>query len=275
MLKRPSMAIPTFTDSHVDQLARVLEAAATHNGLTSLFRECGIQEQGGNPKWERIKLALLIRQTQDRCGNNVAAFIQAAMNPVRFVNDDKARFDDLLNRLNTVLAFAGLFLRTDGKLEPVQAARTIGEAKERAGRLRTLLQQRQVHADVLAFCKAELLQDNYFHAVFEATKSVADKIRCKSGLTSDGSELVDAAFSIKAPLIAINSLRTETEESEHKGFANLLRGVFGTFRNVTGHAPKIHWRIEEQDALDLLTMVSYLHRRLDNAVKVPKAITTS
>lgn len=269
------MAIPTFTDSHVEQLARVLEAAATHNGLMSLFRECGIQEQGGTPKWERIKLALLVRQKQDHCGNNVVAFIQAAMNPVRFVNEDKSRFDDLRSRLNTVLAFAGLFLRTDGRLESVQAARTIDEAKERAGRLRARLHQRQVHADVLAFCKAELLQDNYFHAVFEATKSVADKIRRKAGLGSDGSELVDTAFSIKAPLIAINSLQTETEESEHKGFANLLRGVFGTFRNVTGHAPRIHWRIEEQDALDLLTMVSYLHRRLDSAVKVPKPPTTN
>ena len=77
-------------------------------------------------------------------------------------------------------------------------------------------------------------------------------------------------FSIKNPLLAINSLQTETEESEHKGFANLLKGVFGTFRNVTAHVPKIKWPIEEQDAMDLLTMVSYLHRRLDRAFKVPR-----
>ena len=33
----------------------------------------------------------------------------------------------------------------------------------------------------------------------------------------------------------------------------LLKGMFGTFRNVTAHAPKIAWPIDEQDALDLLT----------------------
>jgi hypothetical protein len=38
------------------------------------------------------------------------------------------------------------------------------------------LQERQVHGDVLLFCRAELLQDNYFHAVFEATKSVAGRL---------------------------------------------------------------------------------------------------
>lgn len=46
---------------------------------------------------------------------------------------------------------------------------------------------------------------------------------------------------------------------------NLLKGMFGTFRNVT--APKIHWNITEQDAMDLLTLCSLLHRRLDAAVR--------
>jgi Protein of unknown function (Hypoth_ymh) len=48
-----------------------------------------------------------------------------------------------------------------------------------------------------------------------------------------------------------------------------LKGTFGTFRNVTGHASKITWQITEEDAFDLLSIVSYLHRRLDKAVRVP------
>lgn len=147
----------------------------------------------------------------------------------------------------------------------------MSEAQQRAGRLRSKLIERNVHHDVLNFCRAELLQENYFHAVFEATKSVAQKIRDKTGLTGDGAELVDRAFGLSDPLLAINSLRTEPEQSDQKGFANLLKGIFGTFRNVTAHAPRITWKIEEQDALDLLTMVSYLHRRLDAAVPIPRA----
>jgi uncharacterized protein (TIGR02391 family) len=192
------------------------------------------------------------------------------MNPVRFVGRQE-HLSDLRHRLNEVLAFVGFQVGDDGKLRQVAVARTLDEATERAGRLRRALSQRNVHADVLLFCRAELLQENYFHAVFEATKSIADKIRGKSGLATDGAELVDTAFSVKNPVLAINTLQSETEQSEQKGFANLLKGVFGTFRNVTAHAPKIKWPIEEQDALDLLTMVSYLHRRLDRAVKVPRA----
>lgn len=47
---------------------------------------------------------------------------------------------------------------------------------------------------------------------------------------------------------------------------NLLKGLFGTFRSPTAHAPKITWAIAERDALDLLTLVSLLHRRLDQAI---------
>jgi len=46
--------------------------------------------------------------------------------------------------------------------------------------------------------------------------------------------------------------------------------LFGTFRNTTAHAPKIKWSIEDQDALDILSMVSLIHRRLDNAFEARK-----
>jgi uncharacterized protein (TIGR02391 family) len=48
---------------------------------------------------------------------------------------------------------------------------------------------------------------------------------------------------------------------------NLMKGFFGTFRNPTAHAPRIAWKITEQDALDMMTVASLLHRRLDDAVK--------
>jgi uncharacterized protein (TIGR02391 family) len=263
------MTLSAFSQNQLEQISRTLADAFTHSELSTLLAKCTIPENGGTPKWERTFLALAVKQQTDHCGNNVAAFIQSAMDPVRFVGR-QADFTQLQETLNRVLAFAALQLGEDGKLREATQARTLPEAEQRAGRLRSELQRRQVHSDVLRFCRAELLQENYFHAVFEATKSVAQKIRDRTGLTGDGAEIVDEAFRISSPLLAINSLRTETEQSEQKGFANLLKGMFGTFRNVTGHAPKIMWSISEQDALDLLTMVSYLQRRLDEAAKVPR-----
>jgi len=75
------------------------------------------------------------------------------------------------------------------------------------------------------------------HAVLEATKSLADKIRAKTGLSGDGAELADTALALGKtgmPFLAFNSLRTDSEQSEQKGLLNLLKGLFGTFRNPTG-----------------------------------------
>ncbi|MBI1213756.1 MAG: TIGR02391 family protein [Alphaproteobacteria bacterium] len=264
------MAVQSFSEELIEQISRVLEGAATHSRLNDLFRESEIEEQGGTPKWERIKLALVCRQRRDKCGNNVAHFIEVVLNPVRFVrrNDE---FEALRHRLNEVLAFSALHLGENGRLRPTTAAKTLSEAQERAGRLKAELMRRKVHGDVLKHCRVELLQENYFHAVLEATKSVAEKIRQRTGLTGDGDTIVTTAFQLNSPLLALNTLRTETEQSEQKGFANLLRGTFGTFRNPTAHGPKISWPMSEEDALDLLSLVSYLHRRLDEAALVRRS----
>jgi uncharacterized protein (TIGR02391 family) len=198
------------------------------------------------------------------------------MSPARHVGQHDY-FDGQRSQLNEVLAFAGLELGEDGKIGAVTPVSTLTEAAQRADQLRRILRERDVHPDVLRFCREELLVSNYFHTVFEATKSVAETIRQKSGLTTDGSELVDTAFAFKSqiPHLALNSLQTESEQSEQKGFMNLLKGLFGTFRNTTAHAPKITWPIDKKDALDILSLVSLVHRRIDSAVEARRMATAS
>lgn len=262
------MTLPLFNDSHVRQLSRILADAASHTELSRLLRACSIAEAGSGSKADRILGALLTRQTQDRCGNNVGAFVQAMLDPARFTSAPE-RYEELRHEANQVLAFSGLQVGKDGKLKAVPPATTLDEAQQRASTLRAALITRKVHPDVVSYCRPELLQQNYFHAVLEATKSVAAKLRARTGLTTDGADLIDAAFAGSTPKLALSSLQTESQKSEQKGFVNLLKGLFGTFRNVTAHAPKATWPIEEHDAMDLLTFVSYAHRRIDGATRTP------
>ena len=266
------MAIPTFDLGVLERLCEVM--ADTSSGLTGseigkLLSALGIADpMPGMTKRVRLFEALKGKQTTDRCGNNVVAFIQEAMKPVRHTGSQKW-FEDKRVEMNTVLAFAGLELRQNGIIGQRDVATTLDEAQQRAQKLRQELIRRGVHADVLKFCTAELLAEDYFHTIQEASKSIADKLRTKSGLTADGGELADAVLSpgqTGTPKVAFNSLRTMSELSEQKGLLNLTKGVFGTFRNPTAHEARIHWNVTEQDALDLLTIASFLHRRLDAAV---------
>ena len=265
------MAIPELPLPVLEQLSNVL--ADTSTGLTGsqigrYLRECGIPDPEPSMT-KRVRLFNALRQKQviDRCANNVVAFIQASFSPVLHTNAH-GYFDLKRSEINKVLIFVGIEFTEAGQMKPVKSVDNLRDAALRADRLRHLLQDRGVHADVLTFCREELLVENYFHAVLEATKSVAEKIRRRTSLISDGSELIDEAFSFKGrvPHLALSSLTSESEQGEQRGFMNLLKGLFGTFRNPTAHAPKIAWKVNEQDALDILSVVSLAHRRIDTAV---------
>lgn len=259
---------PLFNEINLLEISRILGEEITGTELTNLFRISAIKDNSGeSTKWRRIYHCLCERQRLDRCGNNVAAFIRTVMTPGRYVGAN-AKYETARRALNAILIFEGLELTPEGTFRTVKAARTIPEAEERAKILVSKLQGRAIHPEAMNFCKAELLQDNYFHAVFEATKSLAARIRNISGLQSDGAVLVEEAFSLKNPRLAFNTLQTETERSEHKGFAMLLTGCFAAIRNPLAHDPKILWK-GEADAADYLTLISLLHRKLDDAVSVP------
>jgi uncharacterized protein (TIGR02391 family) len=267
--------IKTFDLGSLETICDIL--GETNSGLTGTqiakyLAECNIYDpQLNSTKRKRLYDALALKQQEDRCSNHILNFLKHVMRPSRHIQNQEW-FNITRHQLNIALSFEGLELTESGAFKRTNQVKTFSEAEERAQNLRKILLDRKIHPDVLTFCKAELLVDNYFHAVFEATKSIAEKIRTKTNLIFDGAELVDHAFSYKGkiPHLALNDLTTESHESEQKGFMNLLKGVFGTFRNTTAHAPKITWEINELDALDILSMISLIHRKLDKAVEAKK-----
>ena len=221
-------------------------------------------------KRHRLYNAFAQDQNKPQDRTYILGFIPKAMKPERYVRSPE-RFEPMRAHLNRALSFAGLAVDAAGVLAPVEQARTLSEAQRRAQELRADLTTRGVHPDVLRFCREEMLAYNYFHAVMEAVKSVADKLRARTGLTDDGAALVDRTLTGDPPMLAINPLKTESEKSEQKGFANLLRGTFGMFRNTTAHEARINWPMTKDDREDLFSLVSLIHRRLDAAHMPPRA----
>lgn len=263
--------IAPFSSQQIEAVARVLAdtaAGLTGSEIAFILGDAGIPDVDAcNTKWKRLYNALASIQNEKQIGNHLLMVVTRAMNPVRYTGN-QALFHQRRQNLNAVLSMTGYELREDGRIRRVQAAKSVDEAVQRANRLSAALTSRDVHTDVLQYCRAELLDQNYFHAVFEATKSIAAKVRALSGLDGDGAELVQRAFALSKegpPLLAINTLQTETERGEQRGFVNLVVGLFGTVRNPLAHNPKVEWPMSEQDALDILTLASLVHRKLDSA----------
>jgi uncharacterized protein (TIGR02391 family) len=257
----------SFNSSDLEGLCKVI--ADTDNGLTGseigqILRQIRVIDvDPNNTKWKRLFNALANKQNEEKCGNVVLVFINNALQPTRFISRQD-NYRSILQGVNTILLFHGLIFKEDGNFHTSKKATDLSEAENKAATFKKKLLDRNLHIKLLKYCKSELIKDNYFHAVLEATKSIASLIREKTGLYSDGSKLCDEAFSGSNPLIAINDFSTESKRMEQRGFNTLAKGLFGTFRNPTAHAAKIEWNMTEEDALDLFSLASYILRRIDS-----------
>ena len=255
-----------FSSGEFERISKVL--GDTTSGLTGteiaqVLGQIGVPDVSpGMTKWRQLFSALVEWQNRNGSGNKLLEFIKHALEPARFIGDSQ-RYFGFLEEINGVLSFHGIEFRDDGKFHKTKKSESLSEAESRASKLRQLVEQRNLHSDLLRFCSAELLADNYFHAVLEAVKSILEKIRNKSGSTKDGQALIDECLLGDQPKILINAYNRESEISEQKGFATLLKGLIGTFRNPVAHEPRIAWPMPETDAYDLFTITSYAHRRLD------------
>lgn len=262
--------IDSLSPAQLTRLAHLLDSP-TGGELRRDLREARLPLGVERTKWRMLRESFELAQRQSGSANPVLRFVKLALDPAREL--EAADLTETRVGVNEVLLLSGLKVSNDGSLVVVKASRTAADARTRADRLRERLRERGVHPDVMRFCKPELVQRNYFHAVFEAGKCVSAKIRERTGIDADGAELADQAFTLKSgmPPLAFNSLQSKSDRSAHRGYEHFVRGVVAAFRNPPAHEPKIEYAITEEDALDMLATISMIHRRLDQASVTPAA----
>lgn len=260
--------VDPISDASLEGVCRIVGDAYTGSEIDGLVRSAGLPTSEVSTKWRRLFDILSREQFRTGAGNCVVALLRQAFDPRRFTANPQL-FEELRGTVNGYLAFEGLLLREDGKFQRISVAQTLSEAANTARRLHDEMVRRGGHAEIFKYCTKELIAQDCFSAVFEAVKGLASRVRDMAGVDFDGAELVDTVFGISRPIIAFNSLRTSTERNEQNGLASLMRGAFSAFRNPAAHEPKIEWHVSEPDALDLLTMLCLIHRRLDASVVIP------
>lgn len=267
-------AIHQFKASTIEILSQIIGETTT--GLTNaeihrLLLQAQIDDyvQPGVmiSKHARLYNAFVNELNKHHYSNNILVFIQMYLDPARYVGN-LSLFESRRQAVNKQLAFEGLEIDdTDRAITLKEKVSRLQDIELRVKGLKNKLEQRNAHPAIAAYCRAELLTDNYFHAVLEANKGLFQRIRDISGVETDGNALIEQVFS-NNPVVIINNFITPSEKNEHSGFCNLLKGLCSMFRNPLAHEPKVEWPMTEQDALEILSIISYCHRRLDNAHKI-------
>lgn len=202
--------------------------------------------------------------------NRIYIFLEKALNPVAFTSEQaREKYNFLLEGTNKVLLLAGLEMTTTGKLVETVQAKTLDEVDRRVNSLQRQLYNRAIHEEVKKYCIKDYLRQDYYDAVFEAAKGLAERVRKITGLITDGGTLFQTAFSKNDPYLFFNKMQTDSEKSEFTGLKELLEAIFHLVRNPAAHTPKVNWKTDETRALDVLTLISFAHKYLDECHKFP------
>ncbi|MBD8069777.1 TIGR02391 family protein [Bacillus sp. PS06] len=279
------MVSKTLSEQHLKAICDVL--ADTNKGLTrteitNLLNQCKVElvEDGrsnkgyihtfGLSKSKWLYNCFVMEINNKQSFENIYLFIEKAMDPVSYTSEKKRdKFDFLFEELNKVLLLSGLLITNEGKLIPAERAKTLDEVDRRVNSLKKHLYNRAIHQEVTKYCIKDYLRKDYYDAVFESAKGLAERVRIISGLTTDGGALFQKAFSKNDPYIFFNGLSTANEISEFVGLKELLEAIFHLVRNPAAHTPKVNWKVDETKALDILTVISFAHKYLDECHRIP------
>lgn len=261
------MDIAPFRFGTIESIAKTVGGLYTGSQLTSILIDAELSHYDpGYPttKWTRIAMAVETQQGSQGDGRPLIRLVSEALDP-RNLNTSSTGYDsdDAREEVNQALSFDGYRVREDGTVISVGRTPTLSEARKRSRRLLTNLKNRGAHEEVLKHCQPDLVQNDYYQAAFESIKGLADRLRVLTNTDLDGRELVQRSFGGSDPLLQINERATKTQRNEQVGVQLLAEGVFAAFRNPTAHEPRMQWQLDEQDALDVMGLVSLLHRRVD------------
>jgi len=135
-----------------------------------------------------------------------------------------------------------------------------------------LLHWRHLHDDLKERIKSYYEHKQYGDAASQGVQIYCEIIRKLTGRSEDGRDLVNRIFGSSPfdniPEIQLNDLDTESLKNIQEGQGHLSRGVVTGFRNPISHGPidtNVPALFTELDCLNILSLVSYLITRMNNA----------
>ena len=131
---------------------------------------------------------------------------------------------------------------------------------------------RHLHPEVQTIAKEDYINGKYFDAAEKASRLYVQRVKERSGIdTGDDSSDMDAAFQVNTGRLMVTDCSDPTKRNIQFGQHMLSKGVVAGFRNPLVHNPEYQRMLVdtglfvEKDGLDILSLVSHLFGRLDNA----------
>ena len=165
--------------------------------------------------------------------------------------------------------FCGYEVTRAGRVERIVKAQTLDEVDRRLDALNCELNRRGVDQRVRHYSRIDIERQDYGSAVLESVKALVQRVQEMTGLTCDGRNLFEQAFSPEHAYLHINKGETRSEKDEQRGLQDFFCALLGLIRNPMSHTLKRDWDVDERRSVDLLILASVAHQYLDRCYPDP------
>ncbi len=257
-------SINKFNSQSIETISKIIGDIMTGSTISKMLNILNISDNSGqSTKWRRLDHIMRESQNTYNCGNKIVEIIQYVFHPTSSWFNSSVDYKECIKEINKCISFYGYELQEDGKIHQITSTKTRTQANEKYDLLKSKLLERNIHPQVLKFCTQDIVNEDYFSIIFEATKSIYDRIRNMTGINKDGNQLIFTCFDKKYPIIAFNTLTTQIEQNLYDGLKNLLLSIGQIGRNPRAHTPKIYSYDNLDNCLDILNLISLAHKMLD------------
>lgn len=125
---------------------------------------------------------------------------------------------------------------------------------------------RGFHPEVFKNARSFFLQGHYSSAVFESAKAYNNAVKKKAMSSKDGQPLMLEVWGADKGVLKVTPCQSETDRNVQDGIKFLSAGLMQAIRNPHAHETALDWPISKDDAMDILSFISYLWRQLDKSV---------
>lgn len=274
MITVPSID-PTYLTMICDALVS-LDDVISDGELGILLLSSDIPDANPNAsRHRRLLTAMIAEQERARCADSIAKFLRRTGYHIKTKRGEEA-YKRYIREINQIMSFAGLELDIDANLTPLvdgtKKMYVAPEAEERAKQIKALIKARNLHPDLELSCRPEFfVRSGYFVFLTEATKVLLEKVKSKSNLHTEGPGIAEQAFAFPwkgEPILAFNQFETDNDRSEQFSLMVLLKAMFLIVQDEQSGKYRHGWKLSQDDALDLLTVLSFFHRKIDKAKKL-------
>ena len=166
------------------------------------------------------------------------------------------------DRLQTLIGKVG-----DSELSPSDQGETISNLYELVPEY-PQYHWRHLDDNIKSVSKSDYERGDYIRAAQEGVKLYEKNVKAKSFIDKIGVELMSKSFGPELQPLKVSDNITDTDKNIEKGQQHMSMGLMAGFRNPSMHEPKDHIYpaiYDDADCLDLLSMMSYLFKKLDKA----------